>query len=241
MTIHPGVLTAIVDEDPDAAAEVATRLGRFDDLAAEEAPVLWGGVDQTSVPVTAVRKRIVVNDAMPHLFRGALIDGLDLLPVREPEVPSTDTGQIRRVERAIDAAAATDTVSNLPKGLYEDVSERGRSFSGGERQRLSLARALLTDAEVLVLIEPTSAVDSRTEERIAERLAEARSGRTTVVVSASPLLLQRAERVEVLSRGHLVGEGRHDELLRRTDATGRLYRSIVTRGPDKEKHAAADR
>lgn len=241
VTIRPGLLTAIVDEDPDAAAEVATRLGRFDDLAAQEAPVLWGGVDQTSVPVTAVRKRIVVNDAMPHLFRGSLIEGLDVLPVREPDLTSTDTGKIRRVEQAIDTAAATETVSNLPGGLYEDVPERGRSFSGGERQRLSLARALLTDAEVLVLIEPTSAVDSRTEERIAERLAEARAGRTTVVVSASPLLLQQAERVEVLSQGHLVGEGRHEELLRRTDDTGRLYRSIVTRGPDKEKHAAADR
>ncbi|MCU1570697.1 MAG: transporter transrane region [Naasia sp.] len=244
VTISPGLLTAIVDEDPDAAAEVATRLGRFDDLAAGDAPVLWGGIDQTSVPVTAVRKRIVVNDAMPHMFKGSLIEGLDIQPVREPERVTTDTGQLRRVEEAIDAAAATETVSNLPKGLYEPVPERGRSFSGGERQRLSLARALLTDAEVLVLIEPTSAVDSRTEQRIAERLSEARAGRTTVVVSASPLLLAKAQKVAVLSQGHLVGEGRHEDLLRRTDGAGRLYRSIVTRGtaPDPEDpRAPADR
>jgi ABC-type multidrug transport system fused ATPase/permease subunit len=183
----------------------------------------------------------VVNDAMPHLFRGSLIDGLDVQRIREPERLTTDTGVIRTVESAINTASAADTVANLPKGLYEPIPERGRSFSGGERQRLSLARALLTDAEVLVLIEPTSAVDSRTEQRIAERLAEARAGRTTVVVSASPLLLQQAARVAVLSQGRLVGTGRHEELLRRSDPAGRLYRSIVARGPEKEKHAAADR
>ena len=243
VTVRPGLFTAIVDEDPDAAAEVATRLGRFDDLAAEQSPVLWGGVDHTSVPVTAVRKRIVVNDAMPHLFKGSLLEGLDIQPVREPEQVSTDTQKLRRVESAIQTASATETVSNLPAGLHEYVPERGRSFSGGERQRLSLARALLTDAEVLVLIEPTSAVDSRTEERIAERLAEARAGRTTVVVSASPLLLSKAQKVAVLSRGHLVGEGLHEELLARTDPAGALYRSIVTRMPEEKKdeaHAATD-
>ncbi|WP_210480284.1 ABC transporter ATP-binding protein [Naasia sp. SYSU D00948] len=241
VTIEPGLLTALVDEDPDAAAEVATRLGRFDDLASAEAPVLWGGEPHTSVPVHAVRKRIVVNDAVPHLFSGRLIDGLDVTRIREPEKASTDTGAIRRVEGAVSTAAAAETIANLPQGLYEPIPERGRSFSGGERQRLSLARALLTEAEVLVLIEPTSAVDSRTEERIAERLAEARSGRTTVVVSASPLLLQKAQTVAVLSKGHLVATGRHEELLRRTDRAGRLYRSIVTRAPERRDDAAADR
>jgi ABC-type multidrug transport system fused ATPase/permease subunit len=143
----------------------------------------------------------------------------------------------------VSAAAATETVEALPHGLHEQVHERGRSFSGGERQRLSLARALLTDAEVLVLIEPTSAVDSRTEGRIAERLAEARRDRTTVVVSASPILLAKAQRIAVLSHGHLVGEGRHDELLGRQDAAARLYRSIVLRTAEREgsADAAADR
>ncbi len=92
-----------------------------------------------------------------------------------------------------------------------------------------------------MLIEPTSAVDARTEQRIADRLAEARSGRTTVVVSASPLLLQKAHKVAVLSNGRLVGTGRHDELMGRTDEAGRLYRSIVTRMPERGNDAAADR
>ncbi|BDI21465.1 ABC transporter ATP-binding protein [Herbiconiux sp. L3-i23] len=239
--IAPGRFTAIVSRNPDEAAAVATRLGRFDDLAASDAPVLWGGIDSTSVPLSVVRKRIVVNDAMPHMFRGSLLEGLDLAPIRQAEYTSTATGQIRRVNSAIETAAVAETVSALPEGLEETVTERGRSFSGGERQRLSLARALLTDAEVLVLIEPTSAVDSRTEQRIAERLADAREGRTTVVVTASPLLLEKADTVLVLDDRRVVGEGRHGDLLGRDDDAARVYRSIVTRTPEENRDAAADR
>jgi ABC-type multidrug transport system fused ATPase/permease subunit len=229
VVIHPGRFTAIVDADPDEAAAIATRLGRFDDAVHREAPVLWGGVDHTRVPVRDVRERIVVNDANPHLFGGRLLDGLDTLPVRDSEYTDTATGRLRRVSAALDAAAATETVEALPEGVHERVPERGRTFSGGQRQRLSLARALLTDAEVLVLIEPTSAVDAHTEAQIAERLREARDGRTTVVVTASPLLLDRMDSIAVVRKGRVVGTGTHPSLLRQEDDLGDLYRAIVSR------------
>ncbi|GAB3615505.1 ABC transporter ATP-binding protein [Okibacterium endophyticum] len=229
LVVRPGRFTAIVDSDPDAAAAVATGLGRFDDTAHREAPVLWGGIPHTQVPVADIRKRIVVSDASPHLFGGSLIEGLDVLSVREPQRESTHTGRIRRVSSALSAAAATETVDALPEGLKEDIPERGRSFSGGQRQRLSLARALITDAEVLVLIEPTSAVDAHTEALIARRLRKARAGRTTVVVSASPLLLEHMDDVQVMRTGRVVGHGTHSELLRRDDGVGDLYRSVVAR------------
>ncbi len=229
LTIPAGLLTAIVDPDPDAAAAVATRLGRFDDAEHRDSPVLWGGVDHTSVPVAAVRNRIVVSDASPHLFGGPLLDGLDVLSAGNRNQESTATGRIRRVSRALQAAAASEIIDGLPEGLHEYVPERGRSFSGGQRQRLSLARALLTEAEVLVLIEPTSAVDSHTEAQIAERVQTLRAGQTTVVVSTSPLLLDRADRVVVMKGGKVLGDGRHAELLRREDEVGALYRSVVAR------------
>ncbi|MDN4597876.1 ABC transporter ATP-binding protein [Leifsonia virtsii] len=229
VVIHPGRFTAIVDADPDEAAGIATRLGRFDDAVHREAPVLWGGVDHTRVPVRQVRERIVVNDANPHLFGGRLLDGLDTLPVRDDEYTDTSTGRLRRVSAALDTAAATETVDALPEGVHESVAERGRTFSGGQRQRLSLARALLTDAEVLVLIEPTSAVDAHTESQIAERLRQARDGRTTVVVTASPLLLDRMDTVAVVRKGRVVGTGTHQSLLRQEDDLGDLYRAIVSR------------
>ena len=126
-----------------------------------------------------------------------------------------------------------ETVDALPEGLHETVSERGRSFSGGQRQRLTLARALLADAEVLVLVEPTSALDAHTESQIAASLREARGGRTTVVVSASPLILDRMDSIQVMRNGKVVGTGVHTELLRRDDEVGALYRSVVARTTNK--------
>lgn len=229
VVVEPGRFTAIVDADPDEAAAIANRLGRFDDAVHREAPVLWGGIDHTRVPVRSVRERIVVSDASPHLFGGPLLDGLDVLPLRDREFTDTSTGRLRRVSAALDAAAATETVDALPAGVHERVAERGRTFSGGQRQRLSLARALLTEAEILVLIEPTSAVDAHTESQIAERLREARAGRTTVVVSASPLLLDRMDTIAVVRRGRVVGTGTHQQFLRQEDELGDLYRAIVSR------------
>ncbi len=90
-------------------------------------------------------------------------------------------------------ASAYDVLEALPDGFETEVTEKGRSFSGGQRQRLVLARALAADPEVLVLVEPTSAVDAHTEARIAERLRGARAGRTTVVTTSSPLMLDRVD------------------------------------------------
>jgi ABC-type multidrug transport system fused ATPase/permease subunit len=113
--------------------------------------------------------------------------------------------------------------------LDSEVEERGRSFSGGQRQRLSLARALLTDAPTLVLVEPTSAVDAHTEARVAAGVRERRAGRTTVVMTASPLLLDQADHVAYLRGGRVVAEGSHRELL----ARNRAYRRTVIRGEDE--------
>ena len=113
----------------------------------------------------------------------------------------------------------------LPDGLETLVAERGRSFSGGQRQRLVLARALAADPEVLVLVEPTSAVDAHTEARVASRLREHRAGRTTVVTTTSPLLLDRVDHVAFLQDGRVVAFGTHRDLLDEVPA----YRAVVTR------------
>jgi ABC-type multidrug transport system fused ATPase/permease subunit len=129
---------------------------------------------------------------------------------------------------ALAVADATDVLDALPEGLSSLVEERGRAFSGGQRQRLVLARAVLADPEVLVLVEPTSAVDAHTEARVAQRLRTARAGRTTLVTTASPLLLELCDRVAFLTGGQVVTEGTHRELLRRFPA----YRNVVTRGEE---------
>ena len=122
-------------------------------------------------------------------------------------------------------ADAEDVYDALPGGWQGQLDERGRGLSGGQRQRLVLARALAQDPPVLVLVEPTSAVDAHTEARIAVRVAAHRRGRTTVVTTVSPLWLHHADRVVFLEQGRAVASGRHEELLHGNPA----YHRVVVR------------
>jgi ABC-type multidrug transport system fused ATPase/permease subunit len=216
LVVAPGKLVGLVSATPDEAARIADRLGRFRD----DDGVVLGDVSLADLPIESVRKRIVVSEADPVLFSGSLRSELD--PWGRVD------GQDEEIHAAIAVANAEDVIDALPEGLDAYVDERGRSFSGGQRQRLVLARALLSDAEVLVLIEPTSAVDAHTEARIARRLREAREGKTTVVITASPLMLDQTDHVFFVEDGRVIAEGTHRELLRTTPA----YKWTVTRGED---------
>ncbi len=207
--IEPGLLTALVSEPPEQATRLADRLGRYRD-----GDVLWGGVPLAALPRMLVRERILVSDTAAALFSGRLGEQLDIRGRGHDAVRD-----------AIEVASARDVLDGLPGRLDAVVAEKGRSFSGGERQRLVLARALAADPEVLVMVEPTSAVDAHTEARIAGRLRHARAGRTTVVTTTSPLLLDRVDRVLFLDDGHVVAAGTHAELL----DTCAGYRAVVTR------------
>jgi len=209
-----GQLTALVSEEPADSTAIADRLGRF--LPGD---VTLDGVPLASLPLDTVRRRILVSDTTSTLFSGRLRDELDV----------AGTGDTAVLTRAIHTASAQDALEALPDGFDARVEERGRSFSGGQRQRLVLARALIADPDVLVLVEPTSAVDAHTEARIAERLHDARAGRTSVVVTASPLLLDRVDSVAFVSGGRVVACGEHRELL----ATVPAYRRTVTRGEEE--------
>jgi ABC-type multidrug transport system fused ATPase/permease subunit len=197
--IQPGRLTAIAAAEPADAVAIADRLGRYADGAT------LAGVPLRDLRLATVRERILVADNDARLFSGPLRADLD------PEATGTSRGSL---SDALDAASATDIIEALPDGLDTHVAERGRSFSGGQQQRLRLVRALVADPEILVLVEPTSAVDAHTEARIAARLGDARAGRTTVVCSTSPLMLDRADHVVYVEDGRVVAEGAHRELMR---------------------------
>ena len=174
VVIEPGVLTAVVSARPEDSAALADRLGRF---GPDAAGVRLGGTTLLDLPLETVRRRVVVSETDPRLFTGTLREELDPWG-RHDDAAILDT---------LAVASGEDVLEALADGLDSEVEERGRSFSGGQRQRLALTRALLTDAETLVLVEPTSAVDAHTEARVAGRLAAARRGRTTAVMTASPL------------------------------------------------------
>jgi ABC-type multidrug transport system fused ATPase/permease subunit len=177
--------------------------------------VTLGGVPLRVLALPALRERILVADNDARLFSGPLRAELD---------PSGGAGD-DAIRAALQAASATDVVDALPDGLDTVVAERGREFSGGQQQRLRLARALLADPAILVLVEPTSAVDAHTEARIAARLGAARRGRTTLVSTTSPLMLDRADHVIYVEDGRVVAAGTHRKLLVREPR----YRVTVTR------------
>ncbi len=211
LVIEPGVLTCVVTPGADEGARLADRLGRFVD----DGLVTLGGVPVSALPLAELRRRVVVSETDPLLFSGPLREELD------PWGRASD----EQLVEAIAVANAEDVLDSLPEGLDGHMEERGRSFSGGQRQRLVLARALLADAEILILVEPTSAVDAHTEARIARRLRDARRGRTTVVMTASPLVLDQADRVALVVDGRVVAMGAHRELLQSSPD----YRFAVTR------------
>lgn len=209
LRVQPGRLTAVVGDVPDETAALADRLGRFADR-----PALLDGVSLSDLDWEFVRRAILVSDSGATLFSGRLRHELDV----------RGTASEADLLAAIAAASADDVLETLDSGLDATVEERGRSFSGGQRQRLVLARALVADPDILVLVEPTSAVDAHTEARIAGRLREYRRGRTTVVTTASPLLLDYADDVALVEAGRVVRLGTHRELL-----DDPRYRRVVVR------------
>ena len=209
LRVPHGRLVALVSDRPEETATIADRLGHY-----AEGEVRWGDVPLNGLAREVVRRRIVVSDTGSTLFSGPLRDGIDVR--REGEAAVT---------RALHTASAEDVLEALADGLDEMVAERGRSFSGGQRQRLVLARALAADPEILVLVEPTSAVDAHTEARIAARLRDQRAGRTTVVTTTSPLLLDQVDQVFFVRAGAVVATGRHRDLLHEVPE----YRAVVTR------------
>ncbi|MEV0185765.1 ABC transporter ATP-binding protein [Streptomyces sp. NPDC050625] len=212
--VLPGRLTALVGARPADTAAVVDRLGRYTPSAAT-----WGEVRLDAVPLVEVRSRILVADNEADLFAG---------PLREVVSGHRDRDDAA-VARAVHAAAADDIVQGLPDGLDSAVAAQGRSLSGGQRQRVRLVRALLADPEVLLAVEPTSALDAHTESTVAHRLRAARVGRTTVVTTTSPLVLDRADTVHYLVDGKVAASGTHRGLLEYEPG----YRALVARDTEE--------
>lgn len=261
LTVQPGILTVVVSAVPEQSSALADRLGRYLPADTEPVPedgedttrgraarraraekarerariaaldeeragrdwgVTLGGVDLARADLGDVRRQVLVSDTGSQLFAGTLQDAVD------------PHGRLTReqAEHAIRVANAEDVYDALPEGWQGQLDERGRGLSGGQRQRVVLARAVAADPPVLVLVEPTSAVDAHTEARVAERVAETRRGRTTVVTTVSPLWLHHADHVVLLHDGTVVAEGRHADLLEVDD-----YRRVVARALDEEEAA----
>lgn len=197
----PGGLTALVCADGANAAAIAERMAGFDDSNGAN-PVIWGGRSLGLVSMSQVRRRILLADNDSHVFAGTLRQ------VVSGATPRPDPG----LTAALDAAACEDVLQVLG-GLNGLVAADGRNLSGGQRQRIRLARALAAEPEVLIAMEPTSALDVHTEARVIDRLREKRAGRSTLLLGTSVQLLDRADTVLYVENGRVAASGTHGQLL----------------------------
>ncbi len=178
------------------ALSPADAAGLLDVLARDaDGACVLDGTDLAGVDLDEARRAVLVARHDATLFEGTVAENTGT----DPE--------------ALAAAAADEVLDALPGGLDAELGERGRTLSGGQRQRLLLARALAARAPVLVLHDPTTAVDAATEHRIADGVARLRAGRTTVLVTTSPALLARCHRVLLVQDGTVVAAGPHAELV----------------------------
>lgn len=194
----------------DEAVALLDCLGR--EVDPEEGTVEVDGVGLDARAPAAARRAVLVAGHDALLFTGSVQEN-----VLAAAPAGADPGPAMR------AAQADEVVAGLAAGASTEVGDRGTALSGGQRQRVALARAVAADPAVLVLHDPTTAVDAVTEARIAEGLRAARRGRTTVVVTASPALLAVADRVVLVEAGRVRADGTHADLLR-DDAR---YRELV--------------
>lgn len=219
--VRVGCVTALAGARAADATLIVDRLGG---LRGSEAT--WGGIRLAEIAPEHVRERILVADNEAAIFAG---------PLREVVTGRFDFDD-QAIEKALHTAVADDIVTALPEGVSSLIASMGRNLSGGQRQRVRLARALAAEPEVLLACEPTSAVDAHTEALIADRLRGARSGRTTLITTTSPLVLDRADIVHYLVDGRVVASGTHHELLKRQPG----YRRLVSRGLDDVLDAEGD-
>jgi putative ABC transport system ATP-binding protein len=191
----------VVVTDGRTATDLLDVLGRD---AEPDGVLRLDGTDLRTLDLDAVRRSVLVARHDAALFEGTVADNV-----------LADTGRDgAALDLALAASAADEVRDTLPDGLTTPIGERGRTLSGGQRQRVALARALAAEPPVLVLHDPTTAIDAATEDRIAAGLHRHRAGRSTLLVTSSPALLARCDRVLLVDAGVIIAEGTHATLVR---------------------------
>jgi len=166
-------------------------------------------VDVCELPLATLRASVLYNQQLPFLFSTTV--GRNI--AYSLEHPETDAGE-RAIAHAAREAQIKDEIDALPEGFDTVVGERGVQLSGGQKQRVALARALLAQPKVLVLDDPLSAVDARTETALLDALDRERDGRSLLLITHRVSAAARCDRVIVLDHGRVVETGRHEQLAR---------------------------
>ena len=203
---------ALVGPSGAGKSTLLSLLLRFYDPS--QGAILVGGSDIRNVDLAQLRAHIAVVSQQPALFSGTIADN-----IRYGRHDASD----EQIRSAAQVARADEFICRLPSGYQTEVGERGAWLSGGQLQRIAIARAFVRDAPILLLDEATSAVDARSEHEIQRSLMSLMSGRTTLVVAHRLATVKKADRIIVLDKGCIVDEGTHSQLV----ARGGIYAEMA--------------
>jgi ABC-type multidrug transport system fused ATPase/permease subunit len=210
--VQPGQLVALLGPSGSGKSTIANLLGRF--YNATEGRILIDGIDIQNVTLASLRKNVVTAQQDVFLFSASL---------RENIAYGAKDASMDRIIEVSKAAYLHDFINSLPEGYDTWVGERGDTLSGGEKQRLSIARTLLVDPSILILDDSTASVDSETEKLIRQALDRLIKGRTTFIITHRLPIIQNADLILVLQDGELVEKGTHTELLARNGVYKEVY------------------
>lgn len=211
-TIEPGETVAIVGHTGAGKTTIISLLMRFYD--AQMGAIRLDGVDIRELPLSELRRVFGVVLQDPFLFTGTVSENIRL---------GSDWITDPQVERAADEVNVSDFIRGLPHGFEEMVKERGNSFSTGQKQLISFARALAHDPRVLILDEATSSVDTETEQRVRAALGKLVEGRTSVIIAHRLSTIQQADKIVVMHKGKPREIGSHQQLLAQRGIYWKLY------------------
>jgi len=212
-TVEPGQLVALVGSSGSGKSTLANLISRFYDVNSGRITV--DGVDIRDVTLSSLRRHITIAQQDVFLFSASLKDNIAY------GVPDASMEQ---VIAAAKTAQIHDFIMNLPNGYKTWTGERGLTLSGGEKQRVAIARTLLTNPSILILDDSTSSVDARTEQLIRKALDGLIKGRTTFIITHRLPIIQNADLILVLKNGELVEKGKHHELM----VNNGVYKQIYT-------------